>query len=88
MQGFAASKPSPGRKVCAHDLARRYGFRPAGRVTFWTARKSPKNRRGTRPVDYGSANAPPRSIGPLTPGPPITGDAYLLDFAELPARKI
>ena len=24
----------------------------------------------------------------LPPAPPITGDAYLLDFAELPARKI
>ena len=31
--------------------------------------------------------APPRSIGPLSPDP-ITGDAYLLDFAALPARKI
>ena len=36
-------------------------------------RKSPKNRRGTRPVDYGSANVPPRSTGPLTPGPPLRG---------------
>ena len=31
--------------------------------------------------------APPRSIGPLSPDP-ITGDAYLLDFPALPARKI
>ena len=31
--------------------------------------------------------AQPRSIGQLSPDP-ITGDAYLLDFPALPARKI
>ena len=27
-------------------------------------------------------------IGPLTPGPPLRGDAYLSGFAKFPARKI
>ena len=51
------------------------------RVTFSAMRKSPKTRRGTRPMDYGSARAPPGSIGPLTPdlcygGYPLTWEKH------------
>ena len=47
-------------------------FAHGGKVT-----KTPP---GTRPMDYGSAGAPPRSIGPLSPDPRYGG--YPLKWAE------
>ena len=49
----AGISPSSPRFVGRDDPARRFaGFRPAGRVTFSTMRKSPKNRRGTAPDEH------------------------------------
>ena len=72
--------PRPRRAVFGVSFAQG-GFAACGRrVTLPTAAKSPKRRRGTRPMDYGSASALPRSIGPLTPGPHYGG--YPLGQAE------
>ena len=51
----------------------RRGFRRLRAATYFAhGGKVGKTPPGTRPMDYGSAYAPPRSIGPLTPDP-ITG---------------
>ena len=42
---------------------------------FLSDEKVTKESPGKRPMDYGSACAPPRSIGPLSPDPHFTGAA-------------
>ena len=60
---------------------------PAGGDLLCPWRQSRQNATGDAADGLRLRFAPPRSIGPLSPDP-ITGDAYLLDFAALPARKI
>ena len=56
-------------------------FRRLGAASFFPSDgKETKGSPGTRPMDYGSAYAPPRSIGPLSPDPIYGG--YPLRWAE------
>ena len=64
------------------------GFRRLRAASYFArGGKVTKTPPGTRPMDYGSAYAPPRSIGPLSPDPIYGG--YPLRWArKFPARKI
>ena len=54
---------------------------------FLSDEKVTKESPGKRPMDYGSACAPPRSIGPLSPDPHFTGAAnYAAWFVNAKAR--
>ena len=70
------------------DSSFRRGFRRLRAASFFPSDgKETKGSPGTRPMDYGSAYAPPRSIGPLSPDPIYGG--YPLRWArKFPARKI
>ena len=63
------------------DGSFRRGFRRLRAASFFPSDgKETKGSPGTRPMDYGSAYAPPRSIGPLSPDPIYGG--YPLRWAE------
>ena len=63
-------------RLCAGDFAA-----CGRRASFWMPRKKPKRHQGEAQDErFALIFAPPLD--------PITGDAYLLNFAEFPARKI
>ena len=65
------------------DGSFRRGFRRLRAASFFPS--DGKETKGS-PGDAADGHFVP--IGPLTPGPPLRGDAYLLRIAEFPARKI
>ena len=65
------------------DGSFRRGFRRLRAASFFPS--DGKETKGS-PGDAADGHFVP--IGPLTPGPPLRGDAYLPRIAKFPARKI